>query len=270
MDRAAAFFALSPSRRSVAPETTLQRNRAIAPGDPFAHGLADTVYPDNSVREFPTWFEVNRYGGPDRFPHALDFFALSSVEALAFLAAHAGVPSGRRLAQAARLLAAQAWGAAAGEQGFVELLGYAADMLPEGAAAGVVASADLAFSQQGGAYVLLLRDELTSLAAEPELRGHGAHLADAARRFAGELEGADAAQRREVLGSLSHMTANRLGLRNLEEVYLGRILSLAVQQLAAGDPGWWARLWEAHQDRSATPAARIGDMVRPGMERLCF
>ena len=91
------------------------------------------------------------------------------------------------------------------------------------------ARADQAYLQSGERFVTLLRKEIARLdnALAP------GDDCEAARRLAHALAAAADAQRAGVFLSQIHMTLNRLGLRNVEEVYTARFLWRAVEQVRA-------------------------------------
>ena len=254
---AADFFRRAPSTETLPDEQVHRVNRGIIAEDPFAGEEDDVVFPDNSVAELPVHFEMNRYGGPDLYDHSLSFFTLSTVEALGFLEAHAGVPAGRRLADAARLLVRQAWGHAEGEDDFVPLATYAVRTLGD-RLAGLFATADAAFERSGGAMCALVQGELARLAAP----GEGPALAEGARALAHAVRGAPGPVRRMVATGQMHMTSNRLGLRNGDEVYLCRMLARAFEAAAAEDPASWRAAWEAHRERLAAPVLPLDERLR--------
>jgi hypothetical protein len=247
---AADFFARSPSGQSVAGEAILRQNRGIVATDPNAGGAADALFPDNSVVELPAFFEVERYGGPALLRHSLEYFEASSVEALGFVAGREGRSAGQRLSAAGRLCVRQAWAFARDGAEFAELLGYASRLFPGELMARFAERGDEAFGRQPGAYVGLVRDELESLA--PGAPG----LAGAALRLAWRTRHSDAGTRWVIAASQLHMTANRLGLLNPEELYLGQILARASLDLAAADPALWHGAWRGSGRRGGPGSAR--------------
>ena len=240
-EAAAAFFARCPSTEPLSAEAILRQNAGIVSTDPLASDAADEVHPDNSLREFPTLFEVERYGGARLFRHSLDYFVLSSGEALRL----AGAPEfsgGQRLATAGRLCVDQAWGLARDAAEFTRLLGYAGWMLTGEWTARFVQRADEAFERQRAVHTRLLRNELRALAEAPDAAASPA-LAKGARRLARGIRAAGDDERWIIGASQLHMTANRLGVLNAEELYLGQILSRAAGELATADPVFWRGVW---------------------------
>ena len=82
----------------------------------------------------------------------------------------------------------------------------------------------------------LFRHEVDRQAAtSPDCRGPDdeilARLGGASRILSQSIRAADHATHQRIGGSQLHMTANRLGLSNTEEVYLGRILTLVAAKL---------------------------------------
>lgn len=219
---AAEFFALHPSTRMLPAETIHLRTREILAAD--AAESDDRVHPDNSLRILPFVPEVDRYGGPALIGATLDFFTLSSVRALGFIAAAAGEPRSRRIPRILHLLAGQALGFARGAVELPDLLAYAA--VEEGhPLAPFTARGDRTYEEQPEVFQRLLADAA-------DAGGSTGSPAEEARRLAAAVDRAAPGTRRRILTSHLHMTANRLGLRNPEEVWLGRVL-----HRAAGDAG---------------------------------
>jgi hypothetical protein len=231
---AADFLARWPSTRSLDPEAIRRQNQSILATAPEEND--DAVYPDNSFLAFPFIPEMERYGGPELLAGSLDFFALSSARALAFVSAHTGDPWPRQLSAISRLLALQAWGLARDAEDLMLFLasraGFAAVDDP------LLQRGDEAFDRQSESYCNLLRHELGAVLGGQETPWFG----EAASRLASELGGAGSGLQRSIGLSQMHMTANRLGLKPQEEVYLGRILWRAARELAAVDPGFWREL----------------------------
>src|SRR5262249_527220 len=102
------FLAAWPSEKLIDPVDIARANIGIIRNDPSEHD--DNVYPDNSFRIFPFQPEIDRYGGEELMPHSLDFFCVSSLAALDLLQSCGAWNRSRLLAEAARLLFAQAVG----------------------------------------------------------------------------------------------------------------------------------------------------------------
>lgn len=262
--RAADFFARCPSHEPVPAEVVQRHNRAILAGDPAEHD--DRVHPDNSVREVPFAPETERYGGPELLEPSLDLFTLSSVAALEAAAEHRGEPRSRRLTGALRLLARQALGHARDAAELGALAAYAAHPA-QAAFHGFAARADESFGRRADDLCGLLAREMLSL-----LEPAPAPLLAGARCLGRELAAAAPAARRRALASHLHMTANRLGLRNAEEVYVSRLLERAVRELAEREPALWSSIDEALRERaaSATPEItdRLSDIVAAELRRF--
>jgi hypothetical protein len=219
----------------------------------------DEVLPDNRLLEVPFQPETERYGGLELLPRSLDFFALSSARALQLLVRRALLTEGEWLAEALRLQARY-------------VLGFARDLkelemltrIPQSAtgerADFLRARADQAYAQSGERFVSLLRKEIHRL---------DNHLGpdddcEAARRLARALATATDAQRASVFLSQIHMTLNRLGLRNVEEVYTARFLWRAVEQIREEN---WTGLGARLADAAAQPSGanpEIADLLLAG------
>lgn len=238
----------------------LQRRQRIFLADSREEDVR--TYPDNSLRKFPVRFELERYGGPELFPASLDVFALSSVAALDFLAGNEAEPRPRLLARQLRLLIRQAWGFSSDGAFFLDLVRY--PILTWGEAMhGIVKRGDEAYGRNQQRFQDLIRVELENLARPAE----GAHepsrssmlLSEGARLLAATLETADPTLRLRVSTAQLHMTANRLGLQNSYETYLGRLLVRAAEDLKASDPPRWESYWN---DRPELPPGSSSDLVR--------
>jgi hypothetical protein len=253
---AAAFLARSPSPAPEDPERIHRRNRGIIASDPSLDERDDVVVDDNTVHDRPVRFEVERYGGEALFGHSLDLFALSSVETLRAVEADAGGPAGRRTAGQMRLLLRQAWGHAADADELVHLADYGGEMFGAPLAA-LLPVADAAFERGRAGTCALVRGKLAALA-----RG-GARpvLAEAARTLRRELAGLADGRRRGIGVAHMHMTSNRLGLINRDEVYLCRMLQRAVQAVAEGDPPFWRDVWDAHRAWADTPSPSLAQQA---------
>lgn len=265
---AAAFFARCPSTRPLSDETVRRHNRELIPGDPYAGSTEDLVHPDNSVREHPAQLEVERYGGRRLLGRSLDFFTLSSVDALRFLDESGGQPAARKLPRALRLLARQAWGLAADADGFLELADYPGRFFAAGPLVRFFTVADETFERQAAAFGALLHDELTTLAVGAGCEGPSWRMSEAARSLAWSIRRLDSGSKWYVAASQLHMTANRLGLLNAEEVYLGRILWRAACGLAASDPAAWREIWEVHREQRRRRVVSLSRCAEAAMAGL--
>lgn len=215
------FFARWPSE-------TLGDGEIRRQNRPFAasHSPAelDAVYPNHSVVEVPFEPEVERYGGPDLIGSSLDFFCVSSAHVLDLISRHAEEPRPRRLSHAMRALLRQALGFAAGGRELPAIAAYAAAGQGPGTSL-LLVRADQEFARCPEDYLDLVREETEA--------SQGSPLTAAARALERRLRGtADPAWWR-IVGSQLHMTANRLGLMNVEELYLGQILRRALERAGA-------------------------------------
>lgn len=228
---AQSFFARHPSASPV-PEDEIRRvNRTIVATDPIERD--DAVYPDHSLQESPFRPETDRYGGPELLGSSLTYFVFSSLEALRFLADHSDSPRGRQMAEISRILVRQALGFSGFSEEFFSLLEYPMETWGT-PLSHCVARADEAFLRQRDSLMELLRDEVSRFLAQPM-----PPTFEPACRFRREIRMADKKALRCIKSSQMHMTANRLGLSNPEEVYLSRLLSLAARDLVDSDRDLW-------------------------------
>jgi len=258
---AEAFFAARPSLASLSEEAIRRENRAIVTADPGED--ADVVYPDNALVSFPFQCEVERYGGPALVRHSLDFFTLSSTYALRVLAAGESEPRSRRLAEIARLLACLALGLARNVEEFLTLLAYPFALWGQRMEL-MAARGDEAFAARREALCSLVDEEIERYASEAPLPLGAAAggMVEAGRCLGWELR--HSSTRSGIGISHLHMTANRFGLKNPEEVYIGRMLWRAARELTM-EPCHRVRLDDLLAGRAAVPPAggRLHKLVLP-------
>lgn len=238
---ARSFLEREPSASSLSEEAIRRSNQAFLANDP---GEEDAVYPDNTLRIVPFHPEVERYGGPDRFRASLDFFTLSSVAAVEFLSRHGDAPRSVQLARAFGLLLRQALGFAADEAELSDLLRYGVDSWGESLPK-VVEKADAVARSQMDVFLGLFHEPPSSPASD--LLTRGAQALSAAI-------GTDRVLRARIGGSQLHMTANRLGLGNPEELYLSRL--------------WVKTLEQASPRVFARPAEDLGPLLPQALSLL--
>ena len=238
--RAAGFFHESPSPQAMPAEEIRRINQSILATD--ASEQEDAVHPDNCARERLFEPETERYGGATLLPYSLDYFTLSSARALRFLGTHGGTPRARQLPLILRMLLGEALGFAADGEELLALLAAPFEGQPE-AVKTFMDRGDRLFAEQKEAFCRLLRADVEAhLGAAPPAVLAGLDLFTAARELAASWASTPAATRLRISGSQTHMSANRLGLRNPEEVYLGRVLWLAARELRTRDDALWGRL----------------------------
>ncbi len=223
-DAAADFLARFPSPKLVPEDVIRRNNRKILSWDRHEHD--DTIRPDGTVESVPFRPEIERYGGQDLIDHSLEFFALSSIKTLDFLAAHQQEPRSHRFPRILRLLFQQSWGSSGDELDLRRLLGFAIEAWGDSLKKSLD-QADRTFESRRFELDALIQEEI-----EKRLMGEDPPaLTRAAARLSRRLAATDAATRELVMQSQLHMTANRLGLTNAEEVYIGRLLSRAFEDL---------------------------------------
>src|SRR3954471_22010894 len=195
-----------------------------------------TVHPDNSVAEIPFEPEVERYGGADLLDGSLEFFQWSSACVLHLAARHRGMDKPRLLGLGQRLLWRQILGFAASRE---ELMRLATYTVPPQDGVPLVERADQEFAARGDSYQRLLHAEIARLRdAEPFAESPEFLPTAAARHLRRTIQGAGEEVRWRILSSQLHMTANRLGLLRMEEIYLGRLLWRTLQHVGADAAVW--------------------------------
>lgn len=244
------FLESTPSAQSRDEEVIRKVNRAILAADPSE--TDETVYSDNTLLRFPFLPEVQRYGGPGLLKPSLDFFVISSVEALCFLRENPTMTPSRRLTAAAHFLSRQALGFSSDVDELLSLYTYATETWGE-AFPSILERADEVFLRQQRLFFDIVRQELDqSLLSTPD-PATSPLLSEAALRLSSALLGSTRSTRHRIGGSHLHMLANRLGLSNPEELYLGRQLTLTLQNIQTSDPKLWSVAQDALARRAATP-----------------
>lgn len=225
---AASYFSRRPTPPPLSPEVIRQRNQVILAED-SSEWDDGAVHPDGSVLWTGWEPESGRYGGAALLPASLDFFAVSSARALSLLAEQSGLSRSRRLPGQLRLLAAQAWGMAGSPAELKLSLAWA--LPPPGhPLEPFVARGDQAFEKSRDGLAALLRAEASGDPG-PEML-----YSEAARQFRREIAPAPPDVRARILKSQMHVTANRLGLSNPEEVHVSRLLQRAGEALGNLQP----------------------------------
>jgi hypothetical protein len=205
---ASRFLAVWPSEAVLDPEAIRQESRAILATMPEESAL---YYEGNSLLPFPFEPEVERYGGQELLDTSLDFFAISSVQALSTIHGPGWESPGRRGAMVLRLLLRQAWGFAESEREFLLHLGY---RLPVGEEIGdaIWRKADLDFEARRDVYRSLVRHELNLLVEAESAMSEPAWpapslLYEAAKRLSYAVKGENPEIRWQIGHSQLHMTA---------------------------------------------------------------
>ena len=246
VQRAEKFFNQWRSTTSLPKDVILRENRDLLAGDPRAG--ENLIFPDNTLKEFTFQFEVERYGGSKLLHYSLDFFALSSIQAFRFLETYYDKSVGLKLAQIIRLLIRQAWGFARDEVEFLVLLEYSIAYWGN-SLEGAVTQGNLYFEQHQKNLCKLLLYELETLSSmytsSSFWQNFPQDLAKAANRLSQDIWSAGEVQRLNIGTSQMHMTANRLGLFNSEEVYLSQILRRAAQKIIELNSSAWNRIWNS-------------------------
>jgi Lantibiotic biosynthesis dehydratase C-term len=256
------FFSDFPSRTPLSEDEIRRASHAILEND--REEWDESIYPDNSVREAPFRPEIERYGGLDLLPDSLAFFALSSCQALRFFHRHQGNPGPKLLTFAFHLLGCHALEFAQDPVEFLELIRYPVgnwDIAPPL----LVKRGDQAFEQQRSGFLRALWCMIEDVAEERPRREDAA----APLRLNWSLQKSVA--RRKILSSQLHMTANRLGLRNGEEVYVARIVWRAATELAGSEPMLWKRLERCMAERSVPPIdhCSLEDLLPAAFKEFC-
>ena len=268
-EEAARFSARWPTATALDPEEIRRESRAILAAVPEESAL---YYEDNSLLPFPFEPEVDRYGGQDLLEHSLDFFAISSAQALEAIHDPKWESPGRRGAMVFRLLLRQAWGFAESEKEFLLHLGYRLPLRQE-VGDGIWSKADRDFEARRETYRALLKQEL-NLLAEADNTTDGPiwptarFLYEAAKRLSQSVRHAAPEIRWQIGHSQLHMTANRLGFFPPQEMHLQRILWRAARDLEEADPATWRQVMTASLDHEGAPRALLRQLLAPAISSL--
>ena len=226
------FLERWPSPGQFDAELVRQATRAI-----LEHDTAETdshIYTNNTALAFPFRPEIDRYGGLEALPLSLDFFMITSSQAIDFTLSHYQESRRQQLLPLLAVLAQQAMAFARSVE---EVALFAESMtanvtnetIQEKAKAFFAGHREslCEFLRRACGYIRqALRSPSAALDAPTEL------YVSAARQFAQAVSSTAASARWQILTSQLHMTANRHGLERAEEAYLGRILALTLGALA--------------------------------------
>jgi hypothetical protein len=226
------FLESAPSTRSLDEGVIRQTNQSILAFDPSE--TDNSVYPDNSFFVMPFHPEIQRYGGPSLLRLSLNFFTLSSVAAIEFLLRYGAMSRSAQLAQAYLLLLQQALGFATNEEELANLLSYGVDSWGFGPPK-ILDKGDKVFRDQIDMFLQLFSQSISyahSLKAENRSLGQSSYfIVVGARRLSTAIKNTDRLTRARIGGSQLHMTASRLGLSNVEEVYISRLLAATIHEV---------------------------------------
>lgn len=254
-DASTTWFDANPSPESWAEDKIRRVNRQITGRDP-EHDDESPIFADHSLHKGEMRFEVKRYGGPEVLPLALDLFSYSSLQVLDTLVDHRrGRPSfnPRVLGELIR----SAFALAGDEEELFALVGYGKRFFGSRFDA-CLEQADRTFDRGRDGLTRMAQVQLTGVA---DLLSNDAPSTDAdlSRLVADGLRsswiyalrlGERSDSRWYAASSLLHMTANRLGVLNPEEVYWCRLAEAACRAFKTSDPEAWGELWRA---RAASP-----------------
>ncbi len=232
-DRAAAFFAAHPCGDVKTHEEIEAVNRGLVNDDPEG---VDAVYPNGSLHRLPFHPEIERYGGPSHLEATYDCFTTSSVGALEFVEAYSMTAKTRRLSYELRCLVYQALGSSVDGSMLADILAFPVRLWGEKQPR-LIDRGDATFESRNRVFTALVWRELDDWRRAKSSEVPGARwLGPMARALGRRLWCDPEVDWLRVATSHLHMTANRLGLSNAEELYLCRILWRAVAALDADDP----------------------------------
>lgn len=220
--RSAEFFETCPSMVSVPPERIALESAAILRYAPLESD--DGIYPDNHLELFAFRPEVERYGGVSLLPAAFEMFEASSLAALGALLRGRGSRRTKQMVRFFQLLFCQAMGFSDDGSAIGDWMVFSDYFRPRSEA--VVEAADRVFDRQGRQLADLMEREL----ADPSFP----LILGAASRFVRAVKVASSEVARRALMSQLHMTANRLGITNREEIYICRLMERAWDGVSQG------------------------------------
>lgn len=221
-ERATAFFTEHPSNVSWETDKIARLNQQILAGD--ANETDDRVLPNNHWERAIFRPEVARYGGEDLLDLSYELFTASSQAAGGLLLATAELNRNQSLPLKMVLLARLAIALAQNDDELDHLLTYGARWWPS--LEPILAKAEERFASGSAPYLEIWRRAASPDPDSPELES----LESTARRLRQTLQ--TESERREIklayiLASHVHMTANRLGLDNTNEVFVLALLAKA-------------------------------------------
>lgn len=268
-EAAARFVEHWPSETVLDPEEIRRGSRSILAIVPEESEL---YYENYSLLPFLFEPEVNRYGGQEFLEASLDFFAISSAQALEMVHDASWGSTGRRGAMVLRVLLRQAWGFAASEQEFLSHLGYRLPVDQEVANL-IWRKADSDFDERQEGYRALLKHELSLLseavsATEEPVWPSTLFLSEAAKRLSQEVRNAVPGIRWQIGHSQLHMMANRLGFFPIQEMHLQRILWRAALGLREAIPEIWRNVVIASFDREKAPRSSLRQLLESVISHL--
>ncbi len=227
------FFSLWPVARALREpwHEPSNRSRPLVPMDPAHPNLCKETWRPSIFEP-----ETERYGGRDRLPASLDFFALSSAASLRYLAAFGCLPWSKQMPRILRILLRQALGFARNRDELLALADYFSGWRETMGA--VIARGDQVFDEQREAFVHLVASEIERWLdpADDDIWSR------AASELSTRVGSEDLVARRSIGVSQMHMTANRLGLENADEAYLTRLLTRACESLPSSCSSTWELL----------------------------
>ena len=239
-----AFLRLHPSPSALPSEEIARVNQNLLRLDSNEHD--DAIHPDNSCHETEFIPEIERYGGTALLPASLAFFALSSIRTLQLIADRPSNSPPAWLASALGLLRRFTLGFATCAEDLLDL-SQTPSVANADVTAVIEAKADGLLDRHYDSFRAALEHDLAAAPRASQL-GNDISIAAGLRR---EVAAAELATRHRILTSHLHMSLNRLGLRNSDEVYLARLLHGWFSRLAESTPEDWSELDRTLQARPA-------------------
>lgn len=196
---------------------------------------------NDAAVEIPFSAEVERYGGPELIGHSLDYFCVSSAYVLRLACSQECDTRARRLTHGMIALLRQALGFAADAGELPRLVAFPCPP-NDGCTAPLIARAEREFERCRDDYLALVSREIESSSdTATRTRLDDRLLTEAAQCLARRIRETRDSVRWRILTSQLHMTSNRIGLINLEEVYVGHILRRALTCLShLSEAGPWS------------------------------
>jgi hypothetical protein len=238
------FFEAWPSRRSSSEDDIKRMNKLLLASDPLSGEGPDLIYPDNHWLHVPLELDIDRYGGVSHLEASMDMFCLSSLWALKILKRRASATNGKILREMMRLSIHLAIGFAVDQGEFLQIIAYSEKWKGDNCD-GCLGKADAVFRSKRHDIVSFVLGEIRLLFDGAVSRCPNI-IASAALYLVAEVNDLPQLARQYMAASHVHMTANRLGLTNQEEAYIGRLLWSAVQALSSAQDREWLQLWDRH------------------------
>lgn len=257
LEAAKRFFKHQPSTNSIGKDEILKHNTYIYGSE---QDNAEKIRPDNYIEKCAFQPEILRYGGKELLPHSLEYFAISSVIAIRNAIHTQELSRSLALANAFRIMAAQALGLSLSEDDLLIALNYA--RYHSFQSEGPQKKGAAVFEDRRAQITHNLQEQIKlSCQRKDDL------LLSTSHSLALRISTVPVNVKLRVMLSHMHMTANRIGLTNSEEVYISHILWRAAHALRHSDTIFWRDICSTLESKHCQPRQHV-DQFLPDAWRL--